>query len=256
MESKKEGERIAKRLARAGVCSRRDAEKLIAEGRVSVNGKLLDSPAFLVTSADRILVDRKPVKAIEETVLYLYHKPAGLVTTHKDEKNRMTVFDDLPEEMGRVISVGRLDLNTEGLLLLTNDGELSRWLEHPSTGWKRRYRVRAHYTGEPITQEKLNTLKKGCTIDGVKYGSIEATLDNVADRNLWMTMTLTEGKNREIRKVCEFMGLQVNRLIRLSYGSFQLGKMPVSAIEKVDEKVLKSQLGGFFKQKESDQKPS
>ena len=240
------GDRIAKVMARAGLCSRRDAEKWIAAGRVSVNGKAISSPALNVLPSDRIIVDGKPVNKenAKVTRLFRYHKPAGLVTTHKDEKGRETVFQSLPEGLPRLISVGRLDLNTEGLLLLTNDGELSRHLEMPSTGWVRRYRVRAY---GHITQDKLDDLKKGITIEGVKYAGIEATLDTQKGDNAWITMSLKEGKNREIRRVCEHLGLQVNRLIRLSYGPFQLGHLKKGEVEEVKEGVLKDQLKGFFK---------
>lgn len=238
------GERIAKRIARAGLCSRRDAERWIAAGRVSVNGKTLDSPACVVTDQDLILVDKKPLPGAEKTRLFLYHKPAGLVTSHKDDQGRDTVFDKLPPGLPRVVSVGRLDLNTEGLLLLTNDGELSRYLELPSTGWKRKYRVRVHGR---VNEERLAALKKGITVDGVKYKSIDAKLDNVQGTNSWLSVTLTEGKNREIRRVMEALHLQVTRLIRISYGPFNLGKMDKGLAEEVPEKVLREQIKGFFK---------
>ena len=237
------GERIAKRIARAGLCSRREAERWIEAGRVSVNGKMLDSPACIVTDKDDIQVDGQTLPGKEETRLFLYHKPAGLVTTNKDEKSRDTVFDKLPDALPRVVSVGRLDMNTEGLLLLTNDGELARYLELPATGWKRRYRVRVH---GKIDEERLKSLKKGITIEGVHYKSIEAALDSVQGANSWLTMVLKEGKNREIRRVMEALGLQVNRLIRTSYGPFNLGKLPKGAVEEVPDKTLKHQIGGFF----------
>lgn len=244
-----EKERIAKAMARAGLCSRREAEAWIAKGRVSVNGKKLTTPAFTVSAEDRITVDGKPLPQKPETRLWRYHKPKGLVTTHRDEKDRPTVFQSLPKEMPRVISVGRLDLNSEGLLLLTNDGELARLLELPATGWTRRYRVRAW--GRPDA-EKLAGLKKGITIDGVKYGSIDAQIERVTGENLWLTMSLQEGKNREIRKVLDALGMQVNRLIRLSYGPFQLGRLPENGVEEVPRKALKGALGdklgaAFFK---------
>tara|TARA_B100001750_G_scaffold247931_2_gene275711 strand:+ start:381 stop:1124 length:744 start_codon:yes stop_codon:yes gene_type:complete len=240
------GERIAKVMARAGLCSRRDAERWIEAGRVSVNGKAISSPALNILPSDRIIVDGKPVskEGMNEPRLFRYHKPSGLVTTHKDEKGRETVFDHLPSHLPRVISVGRLDLNTEGLLLLTTDGELSRYLEMPSTGWVRRYRVRAY---GHITQERLDELKKGVTIEGVKYAGIEATLDKQQGDNVWVSMGLKEGKNREIRRVMEHLGLTVNRLIRLSYGPFQLGNLPKGAVEEIKGKILKEQFPGFFK---------
>ena len=236
METKEQKpERIAKRLCRAGVCSRRDAERWIAEGRVKLNGQILASPAVTVTEADVIEVDGKPVGQKEPARLWRYHKPKGLVTTHRDEKDRSTIFDSLPKGLPRVISVGRLDLNSEGLLLLTNDGELSRHLELPATGWKRSYRVRAFGR---ITQEKLDRLQKGVQIGGVRYGAIEAKMEREQGANTWLEMTLTEGKNREIRKVLEYLGLTVNRLIRVSYGPFQLGKLEQGAVEEVPPKML------------------
>lgn len=235
-------ERIAKRIARAGLCSRREAERWIESGRVSVNGRKLDTPAFLVGEGDIILVDGKPLPGPEKTRLFLYHKPVGLVTTHNDEKSRATVFEKLPDGLPRVVSVGRLDMNTEGLLLLTNDGELARYLELPATGWKRRYRVRVH---GKVDEERLKSLKKGITVEGVRYKSIEATLDSTQGTNSWLTMVLKEGKNREIRRVMEALGLQVNRLIRTSYGPFNLGKLAEGMVEEVPEATLKHQIGGF-----------
>ena len=237
------GERIAKRLARAGLCSRRDAERWIAEGRVVVNGTKLSSPALVVVSGDVIIVDGKPLAEAEPPRLWRYHKPAGLVTTARDEKGRPTVFDRMPPDLPRVISVGRLDLTTEGLLLLTNDGEVARYLELPSTGWARRYRVRVHGVVDSI---KLNGLMRGPTIDGVHYGPIEAVLDRQQGSNAWLTVTLREGKNREIRKVMEAMALTVNRLIRVAYGPFQLGKLAEGAVEEIPRRVLKDQLSRFF----------
>ncbi len=234
------GERIAKRLARAGLCSRRDAERLIAEGRVVVDGKRLTSPAVTVTEASLIVVDGKPLPASEPTRLWRYHKPAGLVTSHKDEQGRDTVFARLPEGMPRVISVGRLDLNSEGLLLLTNDGELARRLELPSTGWVRRYRVRVH--GEP-SPETLAGLEKGLEIDGVAYGPIKAVLDRKQGSNAWLTVSLKEGKNREIRRVMDYLGWTVTRLIRIAYGPFQLGLLTPGEVDEVPPRVLKEQLG-------------
>lgn len=243
-EEPKEGERIAKVMARAGLCSRREAEAWIAAGRVSVNGAVLTTPACVVTGADEIVVDGKALPKKESTRLFLHHKPAGLVTTNKDEKGRATVFDELPEGLPRVVSVGRLDLNTEGLLLLTNDGELARYLELPATGWVRVYRVRAHGS---VTQERLDKLKNGLTHQGVKYGPITATLEKPQGSNIWLTVSLAEGKNREVRNVMEALGLKVNRLIRLSYGPFQLGKLPVGSVLEIKGAFLKQQIPGFFK---------
>lgn len=242
-------ERIAKVMARAGLCSRREAEEWISSGRVSVNGKKLTTPAFTVSDDDKIMVDGRPLPQKSETRLWRYHKPRGLVTTHRDEKDRPTVFQSLPKEMPRVISIGRLDLNSEGLLLLTNDGELARLLELPSTGWTRRYRVRAWGRADV---DKLEALKNGITVDGVKYGSIDAQIERATGENVWLTMSLQEGKNREIRKVLEVLNLQVNRLIRISYGPFQLGNLPERAIEEVTRKGIKGALGDklgapFFK---------
>ncbi len=234
------GERVAKRIARAGICSRRDAERMIEAGRVKVNGRKLDSPAFTVSDDDKIQVDGAVLPQAEATRLWRYHKPSGLVTSHKDPEGRPTVFEKLPPELPRLISVGRLDLNTEGLLLLTNDGELARRLELPSTGWLRRYRVRAH---GKIDQEKLDTLQKGIEIDGVRYGEIQATFDRTQGGNVWLTLALREGKNREVKKVLEHLGLQVNRLLRLSYGPFQLGDMKRGEVVEVPRKVLQDQLG-------------
>jgi len=234
-------ERIAKRMARAGLCSRREAEKWIEEGRVKVNGKKITSPALNVTDRDIIAVDGKTLAVKEATRLFLYHKPAGLVTTHKDPEGRPTVFEKLPKELGRVISIGRLDLNSEGLLLLTNDGNLARKLELPSTGWIRRYRVRM-YGG--ITESMLTEMKAGVTIDGMRYGSVEAVLESQRSNNSWMMVSLSEGKNREIRKIFEHFGCQVSRLIRISYGPFQLGALPKGQIKEVTGKVIKSFVGG------------
>lgn len=230
-ETPEKGERIAKRLARAGVCSRRDAERLIAEGRVSVNGQKITTPALNVSAHDTIQVDGKPVTQKEKTRLWLYHKPSGLVTSHSDEKGRDTVFDHLPKDLPRVISVGRLDLNSEGLLLLTNDGALSRYLELPATGWVRQYRVRAY---GKTTQQQLDKLQKGSRIDGVTYGPIQAVMEPSASANVWIDISLTEGKNREIRRVLEFLGLSVNRLIRTAYGPFSLGSLPAGATKEVE----------------------
>ena len=234
-------ERIAKRLARAGLCSRREAERWIEDGRVSVNGKKLDSPAFTVGEGDMIVVDGKPLPETDRTRLWRYHKPAGLMTTHKDPQGRPTVFDYLPEDLPRVISVGRLDMSSEGLLLLTNDGELARRLELPSTGWVRRYRVRVH--GE-VNEARLEALENGITVEGVRYGPITATLDKKQGSNAWLTLALTEGKNREVRRVMEHLGWPVNRLIRVAYGPFQLGNLEEGKAEEVQGRVLKDQLGG------------
>jgi 23S rRNA pseudouridine2605 synthase len=238
--SEEHPERIAKVLAHVGLCSRRDAERWIAEGRVTVDGRVLTTPAVTVTAQSDVRVDGKPLPAPERPRLWRYHKPAGLVTTHRDEKGRPTVFDALPKELPRLLSVGRLDLNSEGLLLLTNYGGLARRLELPSTGWMRRYRVRVHGEVEPA---RLETLEKGVTIDGVSYGPIRAGLDRRQGSNAWLTMSLREGKNRELRRVLEHLGLQVTRLIRLSYGPFQLGNLPRGAIDEVPRKVLAEQLG-------------
>jgi len=234
------GERIAKRLARAGLCSRRDAERWIADGRVSVDGKVLDSPALAVTDASDIRVDGKPIPEPEPSRLWRYHKPAGLVTTHKDERGRPTVFERLPPNLPRLISVGRLDLNSEGLLLLTNDGELVRELELPARGWLRRYRVRVHGTVDPA---RLAALEKGLTIDGVAYGPIRAELDRTQGTNAWLTLSLREGKNREVRRVMEHLGLSVTRLIRIAYGPFQLGELERGQVDEVPRRVLREQLG-------------
>ncbi len=241
--------RIAKYMARAGLCSRREAEQWIIAGRVQVNGEKIASPALNITSQDRIIVDGKPITRDDKQVprLFRYHKMAGLVTTHKDEKGRQTVFDALPQDLPRLISVGRLDLNTEGLLLLTDDGDLSRHLELPSTGWVRRYRVRAY---GHINQERLDRLSKGITIEGVNYAPIEAKLEKQQGDNAWMTVALKEGKNREIRKVMEHLGLRVNRLIRLSYGPFQLGHLGKNMVEEVKLKTLKEQISSFFRAKQ------
>jgi len=238
--SAEKGERIAKVMARAGLCSRREAERWIADGRVSVDGRKLDSPALTVTSANRIVVDGKPLGAAEETRMWRYHKPAGLVTSHRDPQGRPTVFEKMPAEMPRVISVGRLDLNSEGLLLLTNDGELARRLEMPSAGWVRRYRVRVN---GKLDEDRLAGLAKGVTVDGVKYGPIRAQVDNTRGENSWLTVTLTEGKNREIRRVMEHLGLAVSRLIRLSFGPFQLGAMQRGQVLEVPRRVMRDQLG-------------
>jgi 23S rRNA pseudouridine2605 synthase len=235
-----EGERISKIMARAGVASRRDCERMILEGRVSLNGKVLTTPAVNCTPDDKIEVDGQPIGAIERTRLWIYYKPGGLVTTNYDPEGRPTVFDNLPEDLPRVISVGRLDINTEGLLLLTNDGGLARMLELPTTGWLRRYRVRAYGA---IDQAKLDSLKEGIAVDGVFYGAIEATLDRQQGHNVWITMGLREGKNREIKNVLGALGLDVNRLIRISYGPFQLGELEEGDVVEVRSRTLRDQLG-------------
>lgn len=236
----KEGERIAKVMARAGLCSRREAESWIAAGRVTVNGKAISSPALNVTAGDQIVVDGKPLPQRERTRLFLYHKPRGLVTSNADPEGRPTIFSRLPKSLPRLVSVGRLDLNTEGLLLLTNDGGLARVLELPQTGWLRRYRVRAHGR---VTQRDLDGLRKGVTVDGVRYGAIEATLDREQGANVWLTFAIREGKNREVRNVLEHLGLKVNRLIRVSFGPFQLGELPEGGVEEIRTRHLREQLG-------------
>ncbi len=236
-------QRLAKLIARSGVCSRREAEKYILDKRVAVNGSIIDTPAFNVSESDTVLIDGEKLPEIEETKLFLYYKPVGLVTTHKDEKGRQTVFDTLPPSVGRVISVGRLDLNSEGLLLLTNSGALARELELPSNAWSRRYRVRVH---GKIDEKKFKELEKGVTIDGVSYGKVGIVLDSQNGTNAWLTITLSEGKNREIRKLMKYVGLDVARLIRVSYGPFQLGNLKKGELRQVAQKVLKEQLGGRF----------
>jgi len=235
-----DGERIAKVLARAGVCSRRDAERLIAEGRVAVDGHKLETPAFKVKPGAKISVDGKPVAAPERARLWRYHKPKGLVTTHRDEKGRATVFEQLPATMPRVISIGRLDYNSEGLLLLTNDGELARRLELPANGWLRRYRVRVF---GKLMQDDLDRILKGVEIEGVRYSAAEANLDRQQGGNAWATIALREGKNREVRRLMEHLGVKVNRLIRISFGPFHLGQLKEGEIEEIPTKVVRQQLG-------------
>jgi len=234
------GERIAKAIARAGLASRREAEQWIAAGRVAVNGAVIDSPALNVSARDRVTIDGEPLPVRERTRLFLYNKPRGLMTTHADPQGRPTIFQKLPPNLPRLISVGRLDFNTEGLLLLTNDGALARVLELPATGWLRRYRVRAHGS---VTQAQLDELRAGVTVDGIHYGSIEATLDRVQGSNLWLTFAMREGKHREVRNVLGHLGLIVTRLIRVSFGPFQLGDLAEGAVEEVRTRVLREQLG-------------
>ena len=240
-QSTKPAERIAKRLARAGLCSRREAETWILAGRVSVDGQVLDSPAFTVTAKSRIQVDGKPLPEAEPTRLWRYHKPRGVLTTTRDPQGRPTIFERLPKDMPRVVTIGRLDFNSEGLLLLTNDGELARRLELPATGWVRRYRVRVNGR---VEAERLPALANGITIDGVRYGSIRAALERQLASNAWLSIALSEGKNREVRRVCEHLGLPVQRLIRVAFGPFQLGNLPADATAETPAKVLREQLGG------------
>ncbi len=235
-----DGERIAKFLARSGLASRREVERLIEAGRIKVDGKVLTTPAFKVTGRETILFDNQPIAEKEPPKLWKYHKPTGLLTSHNDPGGRPTVFENLPKDLPRVISVGRLDMNSEGLLLLTNDGELARALELPSTAWVRRYRARAH---GKITQEKLDTLKKGIVIDGIPTGPIEAELERQQRDNAWIMVTIREGKNREVRRALETVGLKVNRLIRVSYGPFQLGTLPKGEVEAIKPRILKDQVG-------------
>lgn len=234
------GERIARRMARAGIASRRAAEAMIAEGRVSVNGKVIDSPALNVTERDRITVDGQPLAAPEPVRLWRYYKPVGLVTSERDEKGRETVFDRLPETMPRVVSIGRLDLNSEGLLLLTNDGDLKRRLELPATGWLRKYRVRAHGEADDST---LEPLRRGIDVGGERFQPMTVTLDRKQGSNVWLTVALREGRNREVRRALEAVGLRVNRLIRVSYGPFQLGELEPGQVEEVRAKAVREQLG-------------
>lgn len=246
-----DGDRVAKALARSGVASRREVERLIEAGRVAINGRVLDTPAVKIAAGDILTVDGVPVDAAEAARVWRYHKPAGLLTSHGDPKGRPTVFEHLPKELPRVISIGRLDLASEGLLLLTNDGGLSRALEMPKTGWVRRYRARAFGRAD---QAKLDTLKDGVTIEGVSYGPIEAKIDKAhaseLDRktgsaNLWISVGITEGKNREVRRVLEHLGLKVNRLIRLAYGPFALGDLAPGEVQEVGPRVIREQLAEF-----------
>lgn len=236
----KQGERIAKLIARSGMCSRRQAEQWIEAGRVQVNGKKILSPALNVLASANIVIDGKPLNPPDPPRIWRYNKPAGLVTTERDPQGRATLFEKLPRELPRVMSIGRLDINTEGLLLLTNDGDLKRYIELPDTGWQRRYRVRAY--GVPKDSD-LIALKKGMEIDGIQYRSIDIAVERQQGGNAWMTVSLREGKNREIKKVLEHIGLQVNRLIRLSFGPFQLGTLEAGAVEEVPRRILREQLG-------------
>ncbi len=240
MSETPKGDRIAKVLARAGVASRREAERIIEAGRVSVNGKAISSPALNVGPKDKITVDGAPIGAAEAPRIWLFHKPAGLVTTAKDEKGRKTVFDALPTDLPRVMTIGRLDLNSEGLLLLTNDGGIKRRLELPSTGWSRKYRVRIK--GRP-RDEDFATLRQGIEIDGERFRPMDVTLDRQQGANAWATVTLREGKNREIRRTMESIGFSVNRLIRISFGPFRLGEIPPGAVTEVRPKIVRDQLG-------------
>jgi 23S rRNA pseudouridine2605 synthase len=234
------GERIAKVIARAGLASRRTAEEWITAGRVALNGEVIRSAARDVTAGDRVTVDGKPLPERERSRLFRYHKPRGLITTHADPQGRPTIFARLPQGLPRLISVGRLDFNTEGLLLLTNDGALARVLELPATGWLRRYRVRAHGS---VTQATLDGLRQGVTISGIHYGAIDAALERVKGSNLWLSLAIREGKNREVRNVLDHLGLAVTRLIRVSFGPFQLGELAAGAVEEVRTRVLREQLG-------------
>ena len=238
--TEKQGERIARRIARAGLCSRREAEQWILAGRIEVNGKKIVSPALDVGAEDQIRVDGRPLPARERTRLFLYHKPRGIVTSARDPQGRPTIFERLPKDLPRLVSIGRLDLNTEGLLLLTNDGGLARVLELPKTGWLRRYRVRAHGR---VTQDALDRLAGGITVDDIHYGPIEAKLDREQASNVWLTFAMREGKNREIRNVLGALGLEVNRLIRISFGPFQLGELAEGEVSEVRTRVLREQLG-------------
>ncbi|MEJ8561151.1 pseudouridine synthase [Yoonia sp. GPGPB17] len=231
---------MAKVLSRAGIASRREAERMIEDGRVSVNGKTITSPALNVTADDRIVVDGKQVGEPDPPRIWLYHKPAGLVTTERDEKDRPTVFASLPDNMPRVMSVGRLDLNSEGLLLLTNDGEVKRKLELPSTGWLRRYRVRINGS---VSEAKLDELRAGITVEGIQYQPMVVTFDRQQGANAWLTVSLREGKNREIRRAMGAIGVTVNRLIRVSYGPFQLAALKQGEVEELKQRVVRDQLG-------------
>jgi 23S rRNA pseudouridine2605 synthase len=246
-----EGERIAKVIARAGVCSRREAEQLILDGHVTLNHKTLKTAAQNVTTNDEIRINGRLLPQKEASRLWRYHKPDGLVVSHKDPEGRASVFDKLRQQLPRVVSIGRLDINTEGLLLLTNDGEIARSLELPSSGWIRRYKVRAY---GKIDDAGLAKLAKGVEIEGVRYGAVEATIEKSQGDNVWMNIAIREGKNREVKKLCEFLGLQVNRLIRVSFGPFQLGELKRGGIEEIPAKFWKEQLGGKVKVENADRR--
>ena len=241
-ESPVKGERIAKVIARAGVCSRRAAEELITSGKVAVNGEIIDSPALNVSENDKIEVNGQLLAAKEKTRIWRYHKPAGLITSYRDDKGRPTVFDSLPKDLPRVISVGRLDFNSEGLLLLTNDGEAARYMESPATAWRRKYKVRVH---GKVTPDVLDRISKGVDFKGVHYGKAEVVFTKQQGTNAWLEITLKEGKNREIRKICEAVGLTVTRLIRLSYGPFQLGGLTKGEVEEINGKAVRESLGNY-----------
>jgi len=243
-QDKSKAERIAKVMARVGLCSRREAERWIAEGRVQVNEEIITTPATLIGDDDKVVVDGKAIAGKEKTRLFLYHKPVGLVTTHKDEQGRETVFEKLPAELPRLVSVGRLDINTEGLLLLTNDGALSRYMELPKNKMERVYRVRAY--GRP-SESKFERLKKGVRVEDVTYKADQIALEKKQGDNAWLTLTLREGKNREVRKMREAVDLKVNRLIRTSYGPFHLGNLPKGSVLEIKTKMMKDHLAGFFK---------
>ncbi len=252
-KSAPEGERIAKYLARAGVGSRREIERMIEAGRITLNGKVLDTPAVKVTDADIIVVDNKPAPKKDPPRVWRYYKPIGLVTSESDEKGRETVFDKLPENMPRVLSVGRLDLNSEGLLLLTNDGGFKRTLELPSTGWLRKYRVRVN--GSPV-ESMLEPLRQGIVVDGEKFQPMTVTMDRQQGANAWLTVGIREGKNREIRRAMEAVGLTVNRLIRVSYGPFQLGDLKPGEVAPIPPKVFWDQLSDTQKAEHADAEPA
>jgi 23S rRNA pseudouridine2605 synthase len=241
-EAPGEGERVAKLIARAGLCSRRDAESWIAARRVAVDGMVLETPAVRVRPGQRVTVDGKPLPAAEPTRLFRYHKPKGVVTAARDPEGRATIYDTLPAGLPRLMPVGRLDIGSEGLLLLTNDGALKRRLELPATGWLRRYRARAF--GE-VDDRRLKALAQGVTVEGIAYGPIEARVDRIQGDNVWLTLSLREGKNREVRRVLDHVGLRVNRLIRMAYGPFQLGSLPKRSVEEVATRVLREQLGAM-----------
>lgn len=245
--TEKQGERIAKRLALVGICSRREAERLIEAGRIKVDGEVLTSPALNVTSANKITFDGKAIGAPDQPRVWRYHKTAGTITTNSDPQGRPTVFEKLPPELPRVVSVGRLDFNTEGLLLLTNDGEIARHMELPVNAWLRHYRVRVY--GD-VSAKKLAELAKGVTISGIRYDSVKAEMEKekAEGHNSWLSVTIREGKNREVSKIMEHLGLQVTRLIRTSFGPFQLGKLPRGNIEEVPRRILRESLGNFFKE--------